>query len=198
MDARVFVNFYEVLGLDPAASPRVIDRRFRELARRYHPDNRETADRARFDAVIEAHEALKDLGKRALYHVENWRQLPPLPQTFADEVEPEAVQAAPVADADGPVEAIGIDRDLSIQNQILTLLYEKRRRSVKEPGIGNGELERQTGCPHEHLEFHLWYLKEKGWVSVSDNGLLAITIDGVDRAAALYQESVKRRITDQS
>ena len=51
-----------------------------------------------------------------------------------------------------------------------------------DPGIGNFELERVLGCPAEHLEFHVWYLKEKGWIKTTESGTLAITVEGVDRA----------------
>jgi hypothetical protein len=37
------------------------------------------------------------------------------------------------------------------------------------------------GTPREHLEFPLWYLRRRGWVEILPNGLLAITVDGVDR-----------------
>ena len=43
------------------------------------------------------------------------------------------------------------------------------------------QLERLLGCPAKHLEFHLWYLREKTWVERLDNGMLAITAAGVDR-----------------
>ena len=33
-------------------------------------------------------------------------------------------------------------------------------------------------CPREHLEFHLWYLKAKGWIGRLENGMLAIKLGG--------------------
>ncbi len=42
-------------------------------------------------------------------------------------------------------------------------------------------LESILGCPSQHLEFPLWYLKQRGWVERLDSGLLAITADGVDK-----------------
>ena len=78
------------------------------------------------------------------------------------------------------------------------MLYFKRRRNVREPGIGSAELEHLSGCPYEHLEFHLWYLKAKGWIATGEDGLLAITIDGVDRASMIHQEFAKKLLTDQS
>ena len=43
------------------------------------------------------------------------------------------------------------------------------------------QLERLLGCPSEHLEFHTWYLRQKGWIERLENGQLSITADGVDR-----------------
>jgi hypothetical protein len=41
-------------------------------------------------------------------------------------------------------------------------------------------MEDLLGCPREHLEFCIWYLKGKGHVLASDNGRFTITPDGVD------------------
>jgi curved DNA-binding protein CbpA len=195
----MFVNFYEVLEVGPSAPPEVIEQRFRNLARRYHPDNQRTGDRAKFDAIVEAHETLKDAAKRARYHEDHHSRLPPLSEVVEEKVgKPDAAEDDEAADEGVFLDSLGIDRDLAIQHSLLMMLYLKRRRTPQEPGIGNGELERLSGCPHDQLEFHLWYLKSKGWVSRSEDGLLAISIDGVDRTAAIYQEHAKKRITDQS
>jgi hypothetical protein len=47
------------------------------------------------------------------------------------------------------------------------------------------DLERLLGCPEEHMKFHIWYLKENGWLQRLDNGTLAITASGVDRVLDL-------------
>jgi hypothetical protein len=44
------------------------------------------------------------------------------------------------------------------------------------------DLERLLGCPEDHIKFHIWYLKENGWLHRLENGMLAITASGVDRA----------------
>ena len=46
--------------------------------------------------------------------------------------------------------------------------------------MGVIQMERLLGCPAEHLGFHLWYLREKGWIQRLDNGHIAITAAGVD------------------
>ena len=48
------------------------------------------------------------------------------------------------------------------------------------------------GCPIEHINFHLWYLKEKGWIQRTDTGMFAITAEGVDR-----ELSVRTRLGSQ-
>ena len=49
-----------------------------------------------------------------------------------------------------------------------------------KPGVGSFSLEKLLGLPEKELEFHLWYLKEKGWIQRAETGGFAITVDGVD------------------
>jgi hypothetical protein len=42
------------------------------------------------------------------------------------------------------------------------------------------DLEELLGCPREHLEVTLWYLKQKRHIAGPDNGRYTITADGVD------------------
>ncbi len=56
-----------------------------------------------------------------------------------------------------------------------------RRRDVKNPGLGTMYLEKMLSCPQEHLEFPIWYLKQRNWIETLENGQLAITADGVDK-----------------
>jgi curved DNA-binding protein CbpA len=199
MEALDFVDYYETLGLSPSASAGAIDRAFRHLARRYHPDNQATGDRPKFDAITEAHDTLKDPARRAQYHDDHSGRLPPFFASLGEDSGEAARDSnADLGDGDGFFGNLGIDRDISIQNNILVLLYFRRRRSPREPGIGDAELERLSGCPPEHLEFHIWYLKHKGWIATGEDGLLAITIDGVDRAAHIYRDSASRLITAQA
>jgi hypothetical protein len=52
---------------------------------------------------------------------------------------------------------------------------------MANPGLGEHEMARLLSVPDELVEFHLWYLKDKGWVVRLDSGLLAITAPGVDQ-----------------
>jgi curved DNA-binding protein CbpA len=61
-------TYYEILGLASTASQADIKKRYRELARRYHPDVSKTPDAARrFTEINEANSVLSDVDKRANY-----------------------------------------------------------------------------------------------------------------------------------
>ncbi len=63
-----FEDYYKTLGVARDASQDDIRKAYRKLARKYHPDINKDADaEARFKAVNEAHEVLKDPERRAAY-----------------------------------------------------------------------------------------------------------------------------------
>jgi len=64
-----FVDHYETLQLSPNASAEMIERVYRVLAKRYHPDNRETGSVDRFTEVQTAFDTLADPARRAAYDV---------------------------------------------------------------------------------------------------------------------------------
>ena len=41
-------------------------------------------------------------------------------------------------------------------------------------------MEKLLTVPEKHLEFHIWYLKEKSWIRLTDNGQYEITANGLD------------------
>lgn len=177
-----FTDYYEVLEISPNASHETIERVFRHHARRYHPDNQETGDVGRFNEIVEAHNILRDPVKRAQYDVR-----------FQNHSHVHRIIAEEASDSKG------LDRDSVLQRKLLSLLYVKRRRNIDEPGLGNFELEKLADIAREHLDFHLWYLKEKGWIRTLENGQLAITVEGVDRVATEQQPTnVTRLLKDRS
>ena len=182
MEASTFIDYYEIMEISPNANSGTIDRMFRHLAQRYHPDNQDTGDRLRFDEIVEAYDTLRDPVKRAQYDIQHKNH-----SGFRWKLAEEASDSK------------GIERDVDIQDKLLSILYVKRRQNINDPGIGNLDLERLLGCPREHLEFHLWYLKEKGWIGRLENGMLAITVEGVDRAnSEHHRKTTNKFLTDQS
>lgn len=63
-----FKDYYQTLGVEPGAGESELKSAYRRLARKYHPDVSKEADaEARFKAVNEAYEALRDPEKRKAY-----------------------------------------------------------------------------------------------------------------------------------
>ena len=67
-----------------------------------------------------------------------------------------------------------------MRHAILSTLYIDRRRDTTNAGVGSFRLEQLFGCPEKTMEFHIWYLKEKGWIQRQETGEYTITASGVD------------------
>lgn len=73
-------NFYTTLGVSKSADSKEIQRAYRKLARKYHPDiNKDEKAEAMFKQINEAYEVLKDPEKRKLYDTygNNWDKVDP-------------------------------------------------------------------------------------------------------------------------
>ena len=159
-----FVDYYETLQVSMNADEDTIGRVFRYLAKRYHPDNPQTGDSDKFNLLVKAHTTLSNAEKRAAYDVHYQQSREQQWQLVSD-----------AASSDG------FEDDYTIREKLLSLLYVQRRRDMENPGLGNFELEQLLNCPRETMAFHIWYLKEKGWMMRNEMGLLTITAAGVDR-----------------
>jgi hypothetical protein len=164
MSATIFVDYYELLQVSPNADEDTIQRVFRHLAKKFHPDSAESADADRFNLLVEAHKTLADPENRAGYDVkyqEYWNRKWKLASEASDG------------------SAFGNDRDT--RERMLSLFYVQRRRSMNAPGLGEYEVARLLRTPIELVEFHIWYLRAKGWIERLDSGMLAISALGVDQ-----------------
>jgi curved DNA-binding protein len=162
MSEERFVDHYEILQVSRNADSETIERVFRLLAKRYHPDNTSTGDSDRFVALSEAHRILSDPHERARYDARYESGKSQQWSLFFE---------APLG---------GVTEDQRIQQWILSVLYQVRRRSSSDPGVGIYELENYLEMAEGQLDYHLWYLKEKGWLMRTDSGAWAITVDGID------------------
>ena len=163
-DTAGFRDYYETLQLNPNAEEETINRVFRILVKRYHPDNRDSGNTKKFNEVMDAYRILSDPEKRAAYDVKYDQNRASVLKLFDE---------ASASDS--------FDSDRRVCEGILSLLYVSRRRDPNRGGVGVIQMERLLGCPSQHLEFPLWYLRQKSWVERLENGLIAITAAGVDK-----------------
>jgi len=74
--AVTYRDYYEILAIKRGASQDEVQRAYRKLARKYHPDVSKASDaEEKFKEINEAHEVLKDPEKRKMYDQlgPNWR-----------------------------------------------------------------------------------------------------------------------------
>src|SRR5690242_13061682 len=69
MMATQLADLYELLQLSPRADRETIERVFRHLAKRYHPDNQDSGDADTFSQIAEAYRVLTDPEQRARYDI---------------------------------------------------------------------------------------------------------------------------------
>ena len=158
-------DHYEVLQLSPNADAETIQRVFRILAQRYHPDNQETGNAGLFLKIKESYDVLMDPEKRAAYDVRRNTNRQDRIRIFSDWKS-----------------SSGMEAEKRKRQGILGLLYAQRVSNPHQPGVTIRELEDILACPREHLEFSLWFLKERKYITRSDNNRHAITCEGVEAA----------------
>jgi hypothetical protein len=159
-----FVDYYELLQVSPNAHADTIQRVFRHLAKKYRPDHLQSPDEEKFRQLVEAHRILTDPKARAGYdagYQEYWNRKWKLVSESGDSG------------------AFNQDRDT--RERMLSLFYVQRRRSMASPGLGEYEVARLLRTPVELVEFHIWYLRSKGWLERLESGMLAISAAGVDQ-----------------
>ena len=168
-------DYYETLQISPNADPDTVTRVFRLLAQRFHPDNPDTGDDSRFRAILEAYTVLNDPAERARYDAVHdglrrgrWR--------FAASSEHVGTSLA---------------EEQQMRFNVLEVLYARRRQEPHRPGLSMLDVSELLGYAIEHLEFAVWYLVQRQFVTRNDQSQLAITANGVD---ALEEHRLAERI----
>jgi len=177
-EAQTTQDYYEVLQVSSSAELETIHRVYRLLAQRFHPDNRETGNASRFRLVSDAYSVLSNPEERARYDIlhqqqkqDRWR----LVSTGGD------------AEND-------FEMEQKVRLTVLEVLYTKRRMEPREPAVFSLDLEGMIGRPREHLEFTVWYLGQKKFVTRDDNSRLIITAEGVEYLEANYRANPRLRL----
>ena len=156
-------DYYEVLQISRHADIETIHRVYRIMAARFHPDNPRTGDTDTFLLLKHAYEVLVDPERRAKY------------------------DQARALEEDGPLPIFelqdfvyGLKGEINRRLGVLALLYNRRRANQDNPGLSMLDLEKRMAFPREHLNFALWYLRSKGFVTQEDNSDCGITASGID------------------
>lgn len=176
MSSSEVEDYYELLQVSDAAEPETLNRVYRMLAQRYHPDNRETGNEVRFRTITEAYQVLSNPEKRAQYDATNqkrkkdrWRLVAAGAQTEND-----------------------FEMEQVVRLTVLEALYTKRRVDPQNPGIYLVELERMIGRPREHLEFTIWFLNQKKLIN-TDDARMYLTADGAEYLEDSYKSNIQRK-----
>lgn len=156
-------DHYEFLQISPKAQVETIHRVYRFLAARYHPDNPDSGDPEKFLVLNRAYEVLSNPDSRARYD---------------ETLKGKATQTRALFDSVDFLD--GVEGEVNRRLGVLSLLYRKCRENVNNRHVSLAELETQMGCPREYLDFTIWYLRSKKYVTQEDNGELALTASGVD------------------
>ena len=158
------VDYYELMQISPNAETATIQRVYRMLAARYHPDNPETGDTDKFVQLQKAYEVLSDPELRAAHDALLAQQSgEPLPVFEMKEF------------------VVGVDAEMNRRLGMLCLLYNRRRSTAERPGLSVLDMEGKMALPREYLEFTIWYLKEKDLVRRDEStSEIMITSKGID------------------
>lgn len=163
MSNNGFVDYYELLQISPNAELETIERVYRMLAARYHPDNQHTGDVDKFVLLTRAHETLTDPELRQTYDLHYKQQ-------YSEPIELFEMKEF----------AAGIDGEPNRRMGILCLLYNRRRSNPDDPGLSVLEFESMMSLPREHLVFTMWYLKDRDCIRQDERSDYVITATGVD------------------
>jgi hypothetical protein len=156
------LDYYEVLQVSRRADADTIRRVFHVLAQRFHPDNKDTGNDKLFRQVVEANAVLSDPERRAAHDVQLANDDKVRFKIFNNLQSTQGVQA-----------------EIRKRQGILRLLYAKRLTDPHEPAMRARDFAEMLGCPLEHLEFSLWFLRENKLITRSDNNHFEITWQGV-------------------
>src|SRR5579864_5997603 len=138
-----FIDFYELMQISPRAELETVQRVYRLLAARYHPDNPRTGDPDRFIKLRKAYEVLSNKAARAEYDVQY-----------------QVRNSQPMTVFEMREFAAGIDGEANRRMGILCLLYNRRRTNPENPGMSILDFESVMSLPREHLMFTIWYLRD--------------------------------------
>lgn len=172
----VTTDYYEILRVGPQADEETIERVYRTLADRFHPDNQSTGDAGTFLRVREAYETLSDRAERAKYNLLRHDS-----------------RGAARFQLRGREFFDGVRGGQNRRMAVLCLLYRKKVSAPESGGLTLLDLEELTGCTREELSSALWYLCEKQWAAMGEFTAYSITAEGFDMVESKVEDRLEFR-----
>ena len=158
-------DHHELLRAGVAGDAERLDRVYRALAFRYHPDNGDNGDSEVFLKISETYRILS-ISK-------------PRPERE-------------IVKRDGADWQSGLRGLKDKRAAVLGLLCQRRMSDYRNAFVSPGELESLTGMTPDEIGFVLWYLREKGAVTGSDSSPdFAISAAGVDILESIHEVDVR-------
>ena len=162
--AGKFQDHYALLGVDPRCAPEAIQIAYDRMAQKYNPENAQTGDQDKFEAVKLAYEVLSD---------------PMLRGEFDKVKGVEQDESNLLFSGYEFFEALG--RQTGLRAALLCILYDRRRKKPLKPALSIRQVESVLTTTNDELVFSLFYLKQRGLVQSDDKSNLQITVDGMER-----------------
>lgn len=169
MSTEAFIDYYELLEINLSANVELIETAVRAQLRRYAPQNAKTADETKFELVKKTYLALSNAKSRSSYDAEYERQNSSAPKDIQQSISTEA-----------------LEDQARKRVAVLTVMYERMLEKAQDGSLTAIEISIGAGYDVVHLEFALWFLREKRYIARTDVGDLCITDEGVEWLEVTY------------
>lgn len=156
-------DYYEFLQISRQANPSTIKRVYTFLLGRLRPDNPETGDAGKYKLLKQAYAVLSDPERRARYDATYTKEAPAPP---------------PLSDLIDFMDSSSGESNRRLA--VLALLYTNGHTSPHAPGASLNEVEMLMGFPRDYLQFTMWYLRSKNYITAGENEDFTLTEQGVD------------------
>ena len=178
MSKSEFIDYYELLEISANAQLETIQRVYKMMALRFHPDNQKTGDISRFLQLNQAYEVLTDPRRRAEYDsLREMRNTEPV-----EPVEPSKIFETKDFE-------VGVEGESNRRLGVLCYLYSRRRNDPDHPGLTAWALREIMGFTHKDLMFAMWYLREHDFIRLDDRNEYTVTGHGVDFVEKKFPEN---------
>jgi hypothetical protein len=155
--AGKFQDHYSILGVAPDADLETIRAACDRLTEKF------SGEETKVDALKQAYEVLSDPDLRAAFDKVKGVDIEVGGPKFSGA---EFFQA--------------LEQSAGLRAAVLSILYDRRRVKSFKPSLSMRHMDAMVNVSGEALNFALWYLKKRGFVTYDDKSSMEITVEGMD------------------